>query len=142
MSERGGKERRRLTFVGAGIFARVPREVFRQDVTNIAGKDGIEYVWLFNTGNATVVCASVRLSPAHLLLLREPYVDSKDDANGQQVRIARAVKQAFMAKVTKGGMYAGLGVQFSADPCEKELRLVTQMLQGPETTTNAVARRK
>ena len=59
MSERGGKQRRRLMFVCAGIFARVPREAFQSDVEKVAGKDGVEFIWLFNTGNATVVLASV-----------------------------------------------------------------------------------
>ena len=59
MSERGGKQRRRLMFVCAGIFARVPRNVFKSDVEKVAGKEGVQFIWLFNTGNATVVLASV-----------------------------------------------------------------------------------
>ena len=59
MSERGGKQRRRLMFVCAGIFARVPREAFKLDVEKVAGKAGVQFIWLFNTGTATVVLASV-----------------------------------------------------------------------------------
>ena len=46
-------------FVCAGIFARVPREAFKLDVEKVAGKAGVQFIWLFNTGTATVVLASV-----------------------------------------------------------------------------------
>ena len=62
MSDRAEKHRRRLMFVRAGIFARVPRETFRLDIEKVAGKEGVEFLWLFNAGNATVVLASVSLS--------------------------------------------------------------------------------
>ena len=53
------RERRRLTFSGSGLFARVPRNKFQADIAAIAGEHNVELIWLFNAGNATVVLASV-----------------------------------------------------------------------------------
>jgi hypothetical protein len=53
------RERRRLTFSGPQIFAHVSREKFRQDIVGVAGEANVELIWLFNTGNATVVFSSV-----------------------------------------------------------------------------------
>jgi hypothetical protein len=57
------KERRRLIFAAGGLFARISRDQFVADVTEIAGAANVELIWLFNTGNATVVFASVIDSP-------------------------------------------------------------------------------
>ena len=54
-----GRERRRLTFSGKELFTRVPRSKFEAEIWTVAGKANVELIWLFNTGNATVVLASV-----------------------------------------------------------------------------------
>ena len=53
------RERRRLTFSGSGLFCRITRDMFQNDISAIAGEHNVEMIWLFNTGNATVVLASV-----------------------------------------------------------------------------------
>ncbi|MCJ1479516.1 hypothetical protein MMC13_008202 [Lambiella insularis] len=55
------RERRRLTFSCGGLFNRISRETFKADVDAIAGELNVELIWVFNTGNATVVLASVRV---------------------------------------------------------------------------------
>ena len=59
MSAMGKRERRRLTFSSSGLFTRVSRERFEAEIIAIAGKANVELIWLFNTGNATVILASV-----------------------------------------------------------------------------------
>jgi hypothetical protein len=58
------KERRRLIFATGGLFQRVSREQFQSDVEDIVGVANVELIWLFNTGNATVIFASVIKSPS------------------------------------------------------------------------------
>jgi len=53
------RERRRLTFSAGGLFQKVSRDAFKADIYAIAGEANVEFLWLFNTGNATVVFASV-----------------------------------------------------------------------------------
>ncbi|MCJ1350183.1 MAG: hypothetical protein MMC33_000164 [Icmadophila ericetorum] len=101
-----GRERRRLTFSGKELFTRVPRSKFEAEIWTVAGKANVELIWLFNTGNATVVLASVR--------------------------VARAVRNYFHAKTLRQEAWKGVQVIFSSDPCEKPLRLITQMRDGPE----------
>ena len=55
------RERRRLTFSAGGLFQRVSRDTFKGDIYAIAGEANVELIWLFNTGNATVIFASVRV---------------------------------------------------------------------------------
>ena len=40
----------------------------------------------------------------------------------------------------RGGVYEDVTISFSLDPCEKELRLVTQMVSGPEVEEEAEAK--
>ncbi len=95
------RQRRRLTFSGQALFLRVPRMKFEVDVKNIAGKHNVELIWLYNVGNATVVLASVR--------------------------VARTVREKFVSKSRGSGPYKGAVITFSADPCETEMSLHTQM---------------
>ncbi|MCJ1248840.1 hypothetical protein MMC30_006061 [Trapelia coarctata] len=109
------RERRRLTFSAGGLFQRVSRDTFKADIYAIAGEASVELIWLFNTGNATVVFASVR--------------------------VARAVKTRFMTQTSGSKLYEGLRISYSSDPCEKELHLVTQMMSGPERTMATTVKR-
>ena len=54
------RERRRLTFSLGGLFQRITRDEFEADIVAISGKDNLELLWLFNTGNSTCIFASVR----------------------------------------------------------------------------------
>lgn len=127
------RERRRLTFSARGLFQRVSRDTFKADIYAIAGEANVELIWLFNTGNATVVFASVGAPSGQSRL-------ETRNADMIQVRVARAVKNRFMAQTSGRKLYEGLRISYSSDPCEKELHLVTQMLSGPErsmaTTVN------
>jgi hypothetical protein len=58
------KERRRLIFAAGRLFQRVSREQFVSDVKETAGVANVELIWLFNTGNATLIFASVIKSPS------------------------------------------------------------------------------
>ena len=128
MSTTGKRERRRLTFSASGLFTRVTRNRFEAEIIAIAGEANIELIWLFNAGNATVVLASVG-SQVNLIERRVFFTDA------QQVRVARVVRSRFLAKSLEDSVWKGLAVNFSSDPCEKELRLVTQMKSGPEPET-------
>ena len=105
MCERGGV-RRRLTFSGKGLFARIPPVKFYQDVADAGGKANIELVWLFNKGNATVVFNDIRMS--------------------------MNVLNAFQEKAKCQGPYEGVKVSFSSDLCESHVALVTQLPWGGE----------
>ena len=113
--EGGGRwtgERRRLTFAGPGTFDRVSRADFVKDNVEAVGPRNIELIWLFNKGNATVIYTSVR--------------------------VARTAKKVFMDKAKNAGLYQGLKVVFSMDPCQRALKLITQMHDGPETKGLAI----
>ncbi|KAI9717918.1 MAG: hypothetical protein M1812_004445 [Candelaria pacifica] len=94
--------RRRLTFVRSHLFAasNLTKTRFQQDlVKHCAQADDIELIHLYNSGNATVVFASVEL--------------------------ARVVKEAFMDFSKQKGPYEAVQVTYSKDPCENEMRLIT-----------------
>ncbi|KAI9801883.1 MAG: hypothetical protein M1833_002197 [Piccolia ochrophora] len=91
--------RRRLTVVRKALFETVSKAAFKRDINHLAGEDNVELVFIYNTGNATVVLASVKC--------------------------AMLVKTGLEAKAKKRGMYEGATVSFSRDPCEAELRLVS-----------------
>ena len=93
------RERRRLTLNGGGLFYRISGTSFHADIAAIAGNDNIELIWLYNTGNATVVLASTR--------------------------VAKAVMTELMRKARHGGVYEGVNISFASDPCEKPLNLVS-----------------
>ncbi len=105
MCERGGV-RRRLTFSGKGLFARIPPARFYLDVADAGGKANIELVWLFNKGNATVVF--------------------------NDIRMAMNVLNTFQEKAKCQGPYEGVKVSFSSDLCESHIALVTQLPWGGE----------
>ncbi len=48
------RERRRLTFVKAGLFQDLTKAQFEKDIADIVGTDNIERVWVFNTGNGRI----------------------------------------------------------------------------------------
>ncbi|KAI9828527.1 MAG: hypothetical protein M1819_006583 [Sarea resinae] len=93
--------RRRLTFVRAGLFTQLTRGRFEKDVKSCVGEQNVELIHLYNSGNATVVLSSVKVSKALL---------------GRFVTFSR-----------QDGPYEGLKVSFSKDPCETEMRLISVM---------------
>jgi len=96
-------ERRRLTFARSQLFSNGISEArFRKDIADIVGPSNVERLWLFNTGNATVVFSAVPL--------------------------AKMVREAFLKHSrTKRHPYEGVMVSFSHDPCERDLHLVSQI---------------
>ncbi|KAK5945668.1 hypothetical protein PMZ80_002874 [Knufia obscura] len=96
-------ERRRLTFARSQLFSNGISEArFRKDIEDIVGPSNIERLWLFNTGNATVVFSAVPL--------------------------AKMVRETFLKNSrTKRHAYEGVMVSFSHDPCERDLHLVSQI---------------
>ena len=104
LMEGKGGARRRLTFSGRQLFAKIRPTRFYTDIATIAGKKNIELAWLFNRGNATVVFS--------------------------RIGTACAIREYFTAKASEPGPYQGITVTFSADPCEAHISLVTQMPGG------------
>jgi len=96
-------ERRRLTFARSQLFSNGISEArFRKDIEEIVGPSNVERLWLFNTGNATVVFSAVPL--------------------------AKMVREAFLQHSRiKKDPYEGVMVSFSHDPCERDLHLVSQI---------------
>ncbi|KAK5094208.1 hypothetical protein LTS08_008699 [Lithohypha guttulata] len=96
-------ERRRLTFARSQLFSNgISESRFRNDVEQIVGASNIELLWLFNTGNATVVFSAVPL--------------------------AKLVKDKFnQYSRTSKHPYEGVKVSYSHDPCERDLHLVSQI---------------
>lgn len=96
-------ERRRLTFARSQLFSSGITEArFRKDIEEIVGPSNIERLWLFNTGNATVVFSAVPL--------------------------AKMVRERFLRHAhTRNHPYEGVMVSFSHDPCERDLHLVSQI---------------
>ncbi|KAL2371669.1 hypothetical protein, variant [Blastomyces gilchristii SLH14081] len=95
----GLRERRRLTFSRTKLLMRPNSfRVMEEDLERIAGPDGIDFVWKFNTGNVTAVFKSVRT--------------------------ARLVRVSFLQKASRSdSQFAGVSVDYSSDPCEKQLTL-------------------
>ena len=104
LMEGKGGARRRLTFSGRQLFSRIRPAQFYLDIAALAEKKNIELVWLFNSGNATVVFSNIGT--------------------------AVALKEWFQEKSSKPGPYQGATVTFSADLCEAHIPLVTQMPGG------------
>ncbi|KAI1620517.1 hypothetical protein EDD37DRAFT_157737 [Exophiala viscosa] len=95
-------ERRRLTFARQQLFTNGMSETrFRKDLVELVGQQNVELVWLFNTGNATVVFSSTV--------------------------IARLVRDEFMKRARRAGPYQDVQIGFSHDPCERPLNLITQI---------------
>ncbi|KAL9115698.1 MAG: hypothetical protein Q9227_000066 [Pyrenula ochraceoflavens] len=104
--ESPANERRRLTFARSKLFCPVEcgvsEQAFTQHIYDIVGSENVELVWLFNTGNATVVFTATS--------------------------IARLVRDEFRRyAMTRGNAYWDLQVSFSHDPCERPLNLISQM---------------
>ncbi|GAD93365.1 hypothetical protein NFIA_035480 [Paecilomyces variotii No. 5] len=96
------KERRRLTFARQKLFSQnLTAARWRRDIADIVGAHNIDFLWVFNSGNATAVFTSTV--------------------------VARKVLERFKKlKVSRGSVYQGVDVSYSSDPCEKELHLTTQ----------------
>ncbi|KIX04473.1 uncharacterized protein Z518_05343 [Rhinocladiella mackenziei CBS 650.93] len=95
-------ERRRLTFARQQLFTNgMSEERFKRDLIELVGRHNIELVWLFNTGNATVVFSSTV--------------------------IARIVRDDFLRRSRNGGPYQDIQIGFSHDPCERPMNLITQI---------------
>ncbi|OKL56601.1 hypothetical protein UA08_08342 [Talaromyces atroroseus] len=96
------RERRRLTFVKSRLIADHASYLkWVREVEDVAGAGNVDFVWAFNTGNATAVFFSVA--------------------------VARKVMQTFTNWRSNRGCYEDLTVTYSSDPCEKELQLTTQL---------------
>ncbi|KAH8700336.1 hypothetical protein BGW36DRAFT_395455 [Talaromyces proteolyticus] len=96
------RERRRLTFVRSKLFAdQASYHKWIREVEDVAGVGNVDFVWAFNTGNATAVFFSVA--------------------------VARKVMQTFTSWRQNRGCYEDLAVTYSTDPCEKDLQLTTQL---------------
>ncbi|PWY73791.1 hypothetical protein BO94DRAFT_474885 [Aspergillus sclerotioniger CBS 115572] len=96
------RERRRLSFARKRLFAEgMSPEKWKQDIRAIAGPANIDFLWVFNSGNATAVFTSTI--------------------------VARRVLEQFEAWKTGRNVYSGVSVTYSSDPCEKELVLVREI---------------
>ncbi|KAL4925595.1 uncharacterized protein BDV17DRAFT_283861 [Aspergillus undulatus] len=95
------RQRRRLSFARKRLFAdNMSPERWRQDIYSIAGPANIEFLWVFNSGNATAVFTSTAVARKVL-----------DTVNRwKECRVA----------------YSGVSVTYSSDPCEKTLTLVRE----------------
>ncbi|KAI5286661.1 hypothetical protein KEM54_006610 [Ascosphaera aggregata] len=95
------RQRRRLTFVGSGLLTKVTEERFMRDLMAIAKEERIDFVWPFNSGNITAVFKSVD--------------------------VAKHVARHFSVLSRKpASLYYRIQVDFSSDPCEKPLPLLTR----------------
>ncbi|PGG95523.1 hypothetical protein GX51_08225 [Blastomyces parvus] len=94
-----GRERRRLTFARTKLLARPHSfRVLEEELERMAGHDGIDFVWKFNTGNVTAVFKSVKT--------------------------ARLVRVRFLQRASRpDSQFAGVSIEYSSDPCEKQLTL-------------------
>ncbi|PGG97930.1 hypothetical protein AJ79_09043 [Helicocarpus griseus UAMH5409] len=93
------RERRRLTFVRSRLLGSpYAYKTLQEEITRIAGWDGVDFIWAFNSGNVTAAFKSVQT--------------------------AMIVRQHFLQKASKAsGPYKGVEVTYSTDPCEKPLHL-------------------
>ncbi|GIJ82814.1 hypothetical protein Asppvi_001329 [Aspergillus pseudoviridinutans] len=93
------RERRRLSFARKRLFAdNMSPEKWKSDIRAVAGLGNIDFLWVFNSGNATAVFTSTA--------------------------VARRVLEAFNKWKDTRAVYSGVSVTYSSDPCEKELVLV------------------
>ncbi|KAL4962301.1 uncharacterized protein BDV14DRAFT_202957 [Aspergillus stella-maris] len=92
------RERRRLSFARKGLFAgNMSHQKWRQDMHHVAGPGNVDFLWIFNSGNATAVFSSTAVAR----------------------RVLETVNRWKECRVA----YSGVCVSFSSDPCEKELNL-------------------
>ncbi|OOF96007.1 hypothetical protein ASPCADRAFT_168896 [Aspergillus carbonarius ITEM 5010] len=95
------RERRRLSFARKRLFAEgMSPEKWKQDIRTLAGPGNIDFLWVFNSGNATAVFTSTI--------------------------VARRVLEHFETWKNGRNVYSGVSVTYSSDPCEKELVLVRE----------------
>ncbi|KAL3450603.1 hypothetical protein BJX65DRAFT_247550 [Aspergillus insuetus] len=95
------RERRRLSFARKRLFAdNMSPEKWKHDIRAIAGAGNIDFLWVFNSGNATAVFTSTG--------------------------VARKVLEVFNRWKDGRNVYSGVSVTYSSDPCEKELTLVKE----------------
>ncbi|KAF9885723.1 hypothetical protein FE257_012608 [Aspergillus nanangensis] len=95
------RERRRLSFARKRLFAEnMSPEKWKQDIRALAGPGNIDFLWVFNSGNATAVFTSTI--------------------------VARKVLEAFNRWKDGRNVYNAVSVTYSSDPCEKELVLVKE----------------
>ena len=98
-------KRRRLTFSMRKMFLRTTRDKLIEDMTQLVGEENIEMVFKFDGGTATAILSSVE--------------------------IADKARRHFQHLAKQKGRYEGVKVDFSSDPCEKELQWMAQMHHGP-----------
>ncbi|CAK39571.1 hypothetical protein AAWM_00539 [Aspergillus awamori] len=95
------RERRRLSFARKRLFAEgMSPDKWKQDIRALAGPGNIDFLWVFNSGNATAVFTSTV--------------------------VARRVLEVFEDWKNGRNVYSGVSVTYSSDPCEKELVLVRE----------------
>ena len=96
--------RRRLTVVRKSLFCDLSKRAFEHDVYALAGRDNVELIHVYNTGNATIILASVKC--------------------------AVIVKKGLEERAKKRSLYEGASITFSKDPCETEIRLISVFHNG------------
>ncbi|CEL02757.1 hypothetical protein ASPCAL03921 [Aspergillus calidoustus] len=95
------RERRRLSFARKRLFAdNMSPEKWKHDIRAIAGAGNIDFLWVFNSGNATAVFTSTG--------------------------VARKVLEVFNRWKDSHNVYSGVSVTYSSDPCEKDLTMVKE----------------
>jgi hypothetical protein len=97
---------RRLTIVKSRFFFAYNEDRFRNVCANMVGAEQIQYIWLYNGGNATVIFANV------------------ESAMTVKSKLENLVK---MAGKDENNTYFGLQVTFSKDPCLQPLQFVTDI---------------
>ncbi|KAA8647305.1 hypothetical protein EYZ11_009800 [Aspergillus tanneri] len=109
------RERRRLSFARKRLFAEnMSPEKWKQDIRTLAGPGNIDFLWVFNSGNATAVFTSTS--------------------------VARKVLEVFNRWKDGRNVYSGVSVTYSSDPCEKELVLVRDMSRPSMNNKNFMKR--
>ncbi|KAL4921063.1 hypothetical protein BDW62DRAFT_198509 [Aspergillus aurantiobrunneus] len=94
------RERRRLSFARKKLFfENMTAEKWKRDVQALAGLENIVSLWVYNSGNATAVFTSTI--------------------------VARKVLETFNKWKEYRNGYLGVSVTYSSDPCEKEVRLLS-----------------
>jgi hypothetical protein len=101
---------RRLTIVKSKFFSNFRESDFRSLCEEKVSAENIQCIWLFNAGNATVVCTNVRSA----------------------VRLKKELEKLSAAAPEESNFY-GLQVTYSKDPCVQEIHYITDMREGGGT---------
>ncbi|KAF7592708.1 hypothetical protein BBP40_012539 [Aspergillus hancockii] len=113
------RERRRLSFARKRLFAdNMSPEKWKQDIRTLAGPGNIDFLWVFNSGNADQTVATAVFT---------------------STTVARKVLEVFNRWKDGRNVYSGVSVTYSSDPCEKELVLVKDTAR-PSIAKNFVKR--